>query len=72
MHDWRPELRSAFAAYRQAGVRQVEWVASEHACAACRGLDGQHFPLDLAPRIPLERCGNDECRCQYVALGDLR
>lgn len=68
MHDWRPQLRAAFAGYRRSGVREVEYLCADQACGACRRLDAHRFPLDEAPRLPLERCSHDVCRCTYVAI----
>lgn len=53
------------AAYKAAGVKEYEFVATldERTCSVCGALDGQHFPLDEAeegvnypPMHPNDRC----------------
>jgi hypothetical protein len=41
-------------------------------CAAARRLAGSKFPLDEAPRLPVEGCRSLHCTCSYTGLVERR
>lgn len=51
--------------YDTVGVQTVTWlsVGDKRMCPQCRELDGQDFPLEKVPRIPL----HPKCRCTTYA-----
>jgi len=51
--------------YDLVGVRMVVWVTAgdERTCPECGPLDGQEFPMDKMPPIPL----HPQCRCAFFA-----
>jgi SPP1 gp7 family putative phage head morphogenesis protein len=54
--------------YKQAQVERVQFLSSEdeRVCPECDDLDGQYFPIDDAPDIPIHA----SCRCCYVGADD--
>ena len=60
----------AVAEYKKAGVERVVWVASwgPRTCDECAGLDGQVFPIDNYPTLPV----HTNCRCAVVSVEEAR
>jgi hypothetical protein len=44
----------------------------EKACPAARRMDGQSFPNESAPRLPLANCSVANCQCHYVPAKERR
>lgn len=58
-------VRATKAAYKEAGVKKVKWVAEmdDRVCATCDERDGKIYDLDKVPPIPHFRC-----RCTLVPV----
>lgn len=58
------EDRAAITAYKDAGVKKVQWITQQdgHVCKECIARDGLIFPVDRVPGKP-----HYKCRC-YLAL----
>lgn len=53
--------------------RGVQIVAGEEGCCRfAKILDGQRFLSDEIPKLPLDQCDVDECRCRYKLFDDRR
>ncbi len=60
---------SALQAYRDSGVKKVQfWAAEdERTCPECGALHSKEYPIDKAPVLPL----HPNCRCTYIPVVDL-
>lgn len=58
-------VRATMAAYEDAGVDKVEWVAEQddRVCSVCNDRDGRIYDIDKVPPIPHFRC-----RCILVPV----
>jgi len=56
--------------YKDEGIKHIRWVASigERTCPQCESLNGQIFPIDDHPDIPLHTM----CRCTVVPVTELK
>ncbi|HRQ58158.1 MAG TPA: hypothetical protein PLN31_12125 [Azoarcus taiwanensis] len=41
-------------------------------CEMAKALSGRRFLADEAPRLPLDHCDREDCRCMYVHFDDRR
>jgi hypothetical protein len=57
-------LRETVLRYAEYGAK-AEFIAQPDACPVCLALGGRMFDPADAPRIPVERCTNAFCRCDY-------
>lgn len=60
-----PDLKELLRDLRNHGAK-AEFFAEKDACPACRALAGKVFDPREAPVIPVPRCKNDTCRCDYL------
>ena len=60
----------ALRSYADGGIQEVEMFGAEDACPACAAVAGRRYVISAAPRIPVPGCGNEICRCDYVAVID--
>ncbi|MBC3516025.1 minor capsid protein [Neobittarella massiliensis] len=60
---------SALKAYKDSGVKKVQfWAAEdERTCPECGVLHGKEYPIDKAPILPV----HPNCRCTYIPVVDL-
>lgn len=59
-----PTLRDNILRYAEFGAK-AQFIAMADACDVCRALDGRLLEPSQAPRIPVEGCTNEFCRCDY-------
>jgi hypothetical protein len=64
-----PDLAELLSECAEAGMA-VEFYAPTDACAVCQELAGQTFDPAEAPVIPVARCENDACRCDYLPVSN--
>jgi len=60
-----PDLKELLRDLRNHGAK-AEFFAEPDACPACRALAGRVFDPGEAPVIPVPRCKNETCRCDYL------
>ena len=60
-----PDLKELLRDLRNHGAK-AEFFAEKDACSACRSLAGKVFDPREAPVIPVPRCKNETCRCDYL------
>ena len=60
---------SALKAYKDSGVKKVQfWAAEdERTCPECGVLHGKEYPIDKVPVLPL----HPNCRCTYIPIVDV-
>ncbi len=56
--------------YRQSSViKQVEILATEDSCEACKKMSGKRYKLDRVPELPCEHCTHEMgCRCNLLPI----
>lgn len=62
--------RVNIANYKRSGVvKQVEILAAQDSCDACKNISGKRFKLSEAPELPYEHCTHEMgCRCTLLAI----
>jgi hypothetical protein len=45
---------------------------ASNACRSAKGLEGERFLSNEAPRLPLPKCDVKECQCRFVHYDDRR
>lgn len=60
-----PHVQRTINAAIEQGVL-VEFYAAPDACLVCRALLGKVFEPREAPVIPVPKCTNEVCRCDYL------
>ena len=45
---------------------------ASNACRSAKGLEGERFLSNEAPRLPLPKCDVKECQCRFVHYEDRR
>lgn len=62
---WWEQIQDNLRSYAEYGAKARHLIAPG-ACPTCAALDGQEYDPLEAPRIPVEGCTNDVCRCDYT------
>lgn len=62
--------RVNIANYKQSGVvKQVEILAAQDSCDACKKISGKRFKLSEVPELPYEHCTHEMgCRCTLLPI----
>lgn len=72
-----PNARPARSAVAEGEQADTRWRAVKVApglicCDAVSELSGQVFLSRLSPKLPMDECTVEECRCKYIHLEDRR